>query len=364
MVTLFFIALLLFVAVFSLMNAEWAYEWGFIPVSEFKRKLISSFTSCFVHVDPVHLLGNLIFLAAVGPAVERVVSWWRFILVFMMSGVFGMWFHGFMVVASQPAIAEMPVIGASGAIAGLIGYSFLRFYRHRVPLLPAVKIPVILMISVWLIFQVGGGIWAQYQLNAPLAFWAHIGGFVLGFLMGFVFRAEQHAKEEAWQDRLGEAKTHGYGTQAGAVQEYLKKKPNSPKELKDLSDSLMAMGDEEGALESAVRSLELDAGFGGGWAVHRILELDGASEIHIENRIQIAKKIMRDAPDASEKLLMSVLEEGESKETPESLALLVEVIAPNDPDTARYYANRLRREYGNSPQYERIAKNWSELFLY
>ena len=344
MVTLFFIALLLFVAVFSLMNAEWAYEWGFIPVSEFKRKLISSFTSCFVHVDPVHLLGNLIFLAAVGPAVERVVGWWRFILVFMMSGVFGMWFHGFMVVASQPAIAEMPVIGASGAIAGLIGYSFLRFYRHRVPLLPA--------------------IWAQYQLNAPLAFWAHIGGFVLGFFMGFVFRAEQHAKKEAWQDRLGEAKTHGYGTQAGAVQEYLKKKPNSPKELKDLSDSLMAMGDEEGALESAVRSLELDAGFGGGWAVHRILELDGASEIHIENRIQIAKKIMRDAPDASEKLLMSVLEEGESKETPESLALLVEIIAPNDPDTARYYANRLRREYGNSPQYERIAKNWSELFLY
>ncbi|MCH8273687.1 MAG: rhomboid family intramembrane serine protease, partial [Armatimonadetes bacterium] len=178
--TLLLIAANLVAAAFLLGIPAEATAWGFIPEPFVAQTLLErvyrALTSMFVHISPVHLLANLVLLAAVGPPVEQAAGPWRFLLVYFVGGFLGVGAHWAMVTAAQPLAADLPLVGASAPLAALIGYAWLRFYRARVPLFPKVGVPVWAVVAFWVALQVVGGLMANRQYGAPVAYWAHLGG--------------------------------------------------------------------------------------------------------------------------------------------------------------------------------------------
>jgi membrane associated rhomboid family serine protease len=135
--------------------------------------VVTIFTSLFLHGGIWHLLGNTIYLLAFGPAIEDALGSPRFALFYLFWGIVAAASHIFV----DPS-STVPVIGASGAIGGVLGAYFLLFPTNKVHvMIPALPIPIAL--SAWLLL---GG-WFLLQLFSPqagVANWAHAGGFMAG----------------------------------------------------------------------------------------------------------------------------------------------------------------------------------------
>lgn len=137
---------------------------------------VTIFTSLFLHGGIAHLLGNMIFLFVFGPAVEDAIGSTRYAFYYLFWGVAAS--------AAQiyvDPVSQIPVLGASGAIGGVLGAYFLLF--------PANKIEIIVPLLAILTFQVTAwvllGLWFLWQVLVPqegVATWAHAGGFLAGML--------------------------------------------------------------------------------------------------------------------------------------------------------------------------------------
>ena len=137
--------------------------------------LTTVFTGMFLHGNLVHLIGNMIFLFVFGGGVESAFGPIRFMLYYL--------FWGFIASAEHIYVdpgALTPVLGASGAIGGVLGCYFLLFPAHRVE----IWIPFLFTffeLSAWVLL----GLWFLYQIFVPqsgVANWAHAGGFLAGML--------------------------------------------------------------------------------------------------------------------------------------------------------------------------------------
>lgn len=133
-------------------------------------------TSMFMHGSLVHIVGNLLFLLVFGPAIEAAMGSPRYALYYLSWGVIAAATHIFVDPHSQ-----IPVLGASGAIGGVLGAYFLLF--------PGNKIEIFVPMLAFLTFEAPAwvllGLWFIYQLAVPqqgVANWAHIGGFLAGML--------------------------------------------------------------------------------------------------------------------------------------------------------------------------------------
>lgn len=141
-------------------------------------------TYMFLHGDWWHLAGNMLFLWIFGDNVEDAMGHIRFVLFYLICGVAAGLAHAF----ANPG-SEGPLIGASGAIGGVVAAYLVLYPRvkmwvlafGRIPL----KIPAYLMVGAWLAFQIFQ-VW--FQDNSDTAWWAHIGGFVAGFVLVFIFK--------------------------------------------------------------------------------------------------------------------------------------------------------------------------------
>lgn len=137
------------------------------------------FTSMFLHANALHLLGNLYFLWLAGDNVEDRLGPWKFLGLYLASGLAGTVFH--LLLGGSPAL---PCLGASGAISGLLGAYALFFPRRKIAwrVYYFMWYNFLLRIPAWLYF----GFWfalqfAMVAMEIPgVGFWAHIGGFVLG----------------------------------------------------------------------------------------------------------------------------------------------------------------------------------------
>jgi membrane associated rhomboid family serine protease len=133
---------------------------------------LTVFTSLFLHQNLLHLLGNMVFLAAVGAAVELATGSARFMIVYLVSGLVGVCTH-FLLTMSQaePSIA----IGASGSVAGCAAYYSVRYTRLKVPVAPKKGISVAMVTGVWLVLQLIG---AFVHIGNPTAvsFWPTLVG--------------------------------------------------------------------------------------------------------------------------------------------------------------------------------------------
>jgi len=143
------------------------------------------FTSLFLHGGLVHLLGNMLFLYVFGDNVEDVFGHFGYLIFYLVCGIGSGLTHVLFNLHST-----LPAIGASGAISGVMGAYAVFFPRAKVLMLFfifLIPIPAVLVLGYWFVLQFLAGVG---QLGGPemggVAFWAHIGGFLIGFAVALV----------------------------------------------------------------------------------------------------------------------------------------------------------------------------------
>jgi len=147
--------------------------------------IITFFTAMFLHGGWTHMLGNMLFLWVFGDNVEDRLGHFKYFLFYLATGIFGSIAH----IISNP-FSEVPIIGASGAIAGVLGAYFVTFPRARVlTLLPIiifftiVEIPAVIFLAFWFVLQLFNGTASLGGAVNPVAWWAHVGGFLSGIAL-------------------------------------------------------------------------------------------------------------------------------------------------------------------------------------
>ncbi|MGV6850423.1 MAG: rhomboid family intramembrane serine protease [Marinibacterium sp.] len=159
--------------------------WGIIPAGVSRGDgLITLITSMFLHGGFMHLAGNMLFLWIFGDNLEDEMGHVPYALFYLAAGIGA----GLIQVVSAPD-STIPTVGASGAIAGVMGGYLLLFPKARVDILlilviifKVIPIPAWVMLGVWFGFQFVGGLGSDPEAGG-IAYWAHAGGFVLGLLM-------------------------------------------------------------------------------------------------------------------------------------------------------------------------------------
>jgi membrane associated rhomboid family serine protease len=166
-------------------------------------------TSMFMHGGWFHILGNMWFLWVFGDNVEDAMGPVRFVLFYLLCGVAAAFAH----IASSPESA-VPVVGASGAIGGVMGAYAVLYPRTPVHILIAlgfyftrIVVPAYLMLGYWFLLQLIGGVPALHGAGGGVAFWAHVGGFAAGIALLPLFRvrARVEAHRRLVAERYGAA---------------------------------------------------------------------------------------------------------------------------------------------------------------
>ena len=152
--------------------------------------LVPFFTSMFLHASWMHVLGNMWFLFIFGDNIEDYLGHFKYLVFYLLSGLFAM--------STQVAIypnSNLPTVGASGAIAGVLGAYFILYPRARVLtwfFVFVFYIPAWIMLGYWFVLQFFAGA-ASLSMARPgrdvggVAVWAHVGGFVSGMIMIKIF---------------------------------------------------------------------------------------------------------------------------------------------------------------------------------
>ncbi|WP_022835349.1 rhomboid family intramembrane serine protease [Salisaeta longa] len=158
-------------------------------------------TSLFMHGGYGHLFGNLLYLWIFGDNVEHRLGAWGFLGFYLLSGAAGV-----LVQIWLNPTSVVPMLGASGAISGVLGAYLVFFPKNKVHALllyTVVSIPASLAIGVWVLLQFVNGIGAvaYTQSVGGVAYGAHIGGFVLGVLLALGLRALIDAPDPPAQPR-------------------------------------------------------------------------------------------------------------------------------------------------------------------
>jgi membrane associated rhomboid family serine protease len=149
---------------------------------------LNAFTSMFAHGSWAHIIGNMLFLWIFGNNVEDALGRIRYLFFYLGSGLAALGLQNAITLGlGSPEDAMIPQVGASGAIAGVLGGYLLLFPMARVTTLVfvfLVDIPAMLFLATWFLFQLwlGGFSLFEPEAGGGVAFFAHIGGFVFGLL--------------------------------------------------------------------------------------------------------------------------------------------------------------------------------------
>lgn len=194
-----FLALNIVIFVYSLSSLhDFVYKWGANPCQIIEGQNLSTIiTSMFMHGGPMHLIGNMLFLWIFADNIESTIGNVKFLLFYIAGGVFAAFTH---ILISGPGACTIegggiPMVGASGAIAAVMGAYLVMFPMSRIKMLFIItifRIPAFILLGLWIIEQVISGLSDIRIFNDPeeggVAFWAHIGGFVFGVLLGLFFK--------------------------------------------------------------------------------------------------------------------------------------------------------------------------------
>ena len=150
--------------------------------------LMTTVTSRFIHGGVLHVAGNMLYLFIFGAAVEYRMGASRYLIFYLAAGIAA----AFATVLIAPA-SSVPVIGASGAIAGVLGAYFILYPRGRIlTILPIfifvqfIEIPAVIYLLLWFAVQLYAGLEEGGRAGAMggVAWWAHVGGFMFGVALG------------------------------------------------------------------------------------------------------------------------------------------------------------------------------------
>jgi len=170
-----------------------AYAYGAVPLSLLTfdtaqplHPVMTIFTSMFMHGGPLHLGSNMLYLWIFGNNIEDKLGYVKFIIFYLLCGGVAAYAHAF----ANPE-STIPMIGASGAVSGILGAYILLFPHARVHTLvffiffvQVIRLPAIIVIGFWIGIQfINGMINHGSAAQGGIAWFAHIGGFVFGLLM-------------------------------------------------------------------------------------------------------------------------------------------------------------------------------------
>jgi membrane associated rhomboid family serine protease len=200
-VTLGIIITCVLVFILQLVNPQLANEWAFKPAYLLSAQFWhvgpivaaqSLLLSIFLHGGLLHIGGNMLFLWVFGDNVEDRMGHLRFLVFYLVCGAFATLVHSLSAVLGllhDPHALELGVIGASGAIAGILGaylvltpHASVRTLIFIIFFITIVNIPAPFFILFWFVMQLFSGVGALAGAGGNVAYWAHIGGFVLGFV--------------------------------------------------------------------------------------------------------------------------------------------------------------------------------------
>lgn len=162
---------------------RFVYAWSAVPIRIVHGYRIETLlTSMFMHAGFLHIIGNMIYLWAFGPSIEQAMGWFRFLLFYLAGGLVAMMAQ----VAADP-LSNVPVLGASGAIAAVMGAFIITYPRDRIKTLlflfifiRITYIPAALLIGFWFLIQVFNAGSVARVRTGGVAYLAHIAGFLFG----------------------------------------------------------------------------------------------------------------------------------------------------------------------------------------
>lgn len=182
-------------------------RWGHVPAA---GETVTLVTSTFLHGGIGHLLANMWYLWLFGDNVEDKIGHGLYLLFYLGCGIVASVLHGLM---ANPQVAQIPSIGASGAVSGVLGAYLVMFPWSNVncvflilfrPLV--LKIPAFFFIGIWIVGQLVVGFYTREQQVAGVAYFAHVGGFGAGFVAGILFRMRR--KYEQKRDLILDEEPH------------------------------------------------------------------------------------------------------------------------------------------------------------
>jgi membrane associated rhomboid family serine protease len=150
------------------------------------------FTSMFIHGDWMHFATNMLFLWVFGDNIEDRFGHFKYFLFYLAAGITA---AGLQIAIDT--MSEIPTIGASGAIAGVLGAYLVLFPRSRVRtiviffFITFIRIPAILLLGFWFLLQFIGGVGSlgPSAQAGGVAYWAHVGGFIFGIIVAAIYRS-------------------------------------------------------------------------------------------------------------------------------------------------------------------------------
>jgi len=189
-VILFICLVVFFFQISSSQSNLITYYFGFKPASFFNNfdkptffPVLTLFTSLFMHGGWMHLIGNMMYLVIFADNIEDVFGKKKFILFYLFSGIFASFSQALLNLSS-----DVPMIGASGAIAGVLGAYLFYFPKAKILVLVpffiffTLRIPASILLIFWFIFQFLN----LSNIESSVAWMAHIGGFIFGYIFSII----------------------------------------------------------------------------------------------------------------------------------------------------------------------------------
>lgn len=180
-------------------DPQWAYSFGLPPDG-----YLSFLTSLFIHGGWVHIIINMLFMWIFADNIEDIMGHYRFLAFYLTCGLLATYVQWHF----DPSMA-IPVVGASGAIAGVLGAYFFQFpYARVIIMIPILffpllfEIPAIAFLGLWVIMQLHKATTAAIFSGATVdvAWWAHLGGFVAGAFLHPLFLKKEQPTDQSNQN--------------------------------------------------------------------------------------------------------------------------------------------------------------------
>ena len=159
------------------------------------QRLYTLITSMFMHAGWIHLLGNMLYLYVFGDNVEDAFGHLSYLLFYIICGLAAAFAH--IMSLMNPADFDMPVLGASGAISGVLGAYVVLYPKARIVSLVGyviLPIPAILFLGFWFVMQ---WLYGFFDASGGVAYWAHVGGFIAGMILALTFGLRRKRAREA-----------------------------------------------------------------------------------------------------------------------------------------------------------------------
>lgn len=244
-----------------------AATWGFTVGTP---QPITMLTHAFLHGDFFHLFGNMLLLYIVGKVLEDGIGYLQFTLFYFTSLVVSLMLFGLIIKVFAPGQADMPLIGASGAISGVMGLAAFRYYRLKiqtVPLFTLCCFPIPIPVKLWLPFWFYAGFFAFREVwdgiaeivtgeQSNVAHWAHIGGLLIGAVIAIPLQSTHEGERDyALQDAAKASAGTVDTLPLKELQKLLKEKPDDPELQEAMGAVLVTANDLEPAFAYYTRAV-------------------------------------------------------------------------------------------------------------